>query len=402
MTKQYILFLCCTILLCHFSFGQQAYERLYPFKKDGLYGFIDSKGKIIVEPQYHQVGRFSEGLCAVVERKNKESKLGYINHKGELVIGLQYQYYLNDGSDFSEGRAVVRLNEQSGYINREGEMIFPPTLYKGHPFKGEYAVIEEEYSVRKVINKKGEILFEPREAYRKQMTQEPRGRQTLYLSDHVSDDAITFSLTDYSTSPSTSQSGYFDMDGTIHFLDQRLFGSFCNGRAKAYNENGSRVGYVNKKGEVVIPYQFIRGTEFHNGKARVRDAKTKKYGIIDTNGRYLIDPKYYYISNYFYKDDDIILVTNDPHSYDFVTSTGEPLTQAGYNLAADFSEGLALVKTKEKVHGFIDKTGKPAFELDFDTPPAFRGGVFKGELAWVKIDKQFAYINKEGEVVFRY
>ncbi|OPH37441.1 hypothetical protein B5J94_05580 [Moraxella lacunata] len=51
---------------------------------------------------------YSEGLLAV----KKDSKWGYADTTGEVVIDLTYEH----ASGFSEGMAVIRLNEKYGFI----------------------------------------------------------------------------------------------------------------------------------------------------------------------------------------------------------------------------------------------------------------------------------------------
>lgn len=390
-----------TLLLFSYCFSQDGYKSLYRFKKDNLYGFVNSKGKVVVEPQFFSTGVFSEGLCAVVKRENKESKLGYIDHNGELVIDLQFQQYLYEGSDFSEGMAVVRLNNKSGYINRQGEIIFEPTLYKGHPFKGGYAVIEKEHSVRLVINKEGKILFDPVEEYQKQRKTNPTSKESLYLNDAVSEGIITFALTNYSSRPSTKKMGYFDLEGNMFFPLGHLVGNFSEGLAKAYSSNATKQGFVDKEGKVIIPLAFKTVSDFQNGKALVQDLKTGLYGIINRKGEYLVQPLYRYISEKSFFT-DAIMVKKDSYKTGYITDEGTPITEFKYEYGLDFSEGLALVYSREEGCQFIDKTGKPAFELEFEGPPGFLGGSFKGALAQVRVNNQNAYINRKGKVVFTF
>lgn len=381
--------------------AQEGNQRLYSFKKDNLYGFINNKGEIVVEPQYNSVGLFSEGLCAVVKRENNVSKLGYIDYNGELVIDLQFQQYLYEGSDFSDGMAVVRLNNKSGYINKKGEIIFEPKLYKGHPFRNGYAVIEKEYSVRSVINKEGEILFDPIEQYRRQRQVKPTNKESLYLNDKVTNGVITFAITYYSTYPSTKKMGYFDMKGTMFFPFDYLVGNFNDELARTFSNNDSKVGFINKNGKIAIPLKFKTVSDFHNGKAIAQDSNTRKYGIIDTKGSYIIEPKYSYISKYFYKS-NIILVKDKSGKTGYISIEGENITEFEYEFGLDFSEGLALVNSRENGYQFINETGEPAFNLEFKAPLIYLAGSFIGGLAKVRVDKNDAYINKKGEIIFKY
>lgn len=45
-------------------------EGLGPVVKDGKYGFVDKKGKIVIIPKYEDAQNFSEGLAPIKKMKN--------------------------------------------------------------------------------------------------------------------------------------------------------------------------------------------------------------------------------------------------------------------------------------------------------------------------------------------
>ena len=115
--------------------------------KNDKYGFIDKTGKFVIQPQFHRVGDFSEGLAAVKPvDANWPGDLAYINPKGEMVIKsmsvlpdrpmkaeFDLHYYR-----FCGGVARVSLGNEAdsdleGYINREGKFIWS----EGTPSKKE-------------------------------------------------------------------------------------------------------------------------------------------------------------------------------------------------------------------------------------------------------------------------
>ena len=88
------------------------YENLYSLYSDFVY-IVDFKNDIykykladkygkIITPEYDEIGHLSEGMIYV----QKNGKFGFVNTKGELVVPLIY-----DGvNDFAEGFAPVLLN----------------------------------------------------------------------------------------------------------------------------------------------------------------------------------------------------------------------------------------------------------------------------------------------------
>jgi len=375
---------------------------LYHFKKDNLYGFINKKGKIVVEPQYFKTGVFSEGFCAVTKKVNDTITQGYIDATGNVVIDFKFQSYYDYPSQFIEGIAVVRKNNQMGYINKKGEYIFPPTLFKGHPFNNGYAVIEKEHSIRSIINSKGEILFEPVGKFKKQRENAPKGIERLLLSDKVSDSLITFAVYDYSKKPTKVKMGYFDLNGKMTYPLKYFIGNYSEGLTIIGKTPYKKTAYANKYDEVIIPFgKYSRLTDFKNGRAIVKDNETKRFGVIDKIGNYIIQPKYAKISEHSYFK-DIIFVYYDSQKAGYISSSGVPINEEIYRYGYDFHEGLALVSTKDRKYQYINTQGKPAFKLDFRESHSVQGSHFNGGLARVIINDKMTYINKKGEIIFTF
>lgn len=73
-------------------------------KIDGLWGFIDKDGTVVIEPKYEDARSFVNGLAAV----QYAGQWGYIDSTGKLVIDTQFE----DAKDFtSQGSAFVKVNE---------------------------------------------------------------------------------------------------------------------------------------------------------------------------------------------------------------------------------------------------------------------------------------------------
>ena len=79
---------------------------------NGQYGYIDTSGNIVIQPQYTDAGMFSEGLACVV----KGGKWGYIDTEGNEVIPFIY----DNANLFSNGLAEVSLNGKIGFIDKTG------------------------------------------------------------------------------------------------------------------------------------------------------------------------------------------------------------------------------------------------------------------------------------------
>lgn len=94
---------------------------------DGKAGFVNTDGKIVIQPQFKDTGRFSENL-APVEFGN--GKWGYINKRGETVIKPEFDWALI----FREGRALIQVGEKWGFIDSTGKIIIKPQFAHANSF----------------------------------------------------------------------------------------------------------------------------------------------------------------------------------------------------------------------------------------------------------------------------
>jgi len=221
-------------LALRFSEGL-AIVRIGPFGS-GKYGIIDKKGKWIIEPCFpsntfpyennmFSLIYFSNGKAPMYDGK----KWGYINTLGEFVIQPQY-----DGVwPFAEGLAAIYsvvttkegVLDQVGFIDLEGKMVIEPRFtYSGIPwcyhFREGLAVIQVgNYSG--IIDQKGNIIIKP--AY----THIGECHEGLILFQENLDKPY----------------GYMDKMGKIVIKPQfRVAGYFCNGVASVSITNPNSGG----------------------------------------------------------------------------------------------------------------------------------------------------------------
>lgn len=87
--------------------------------KDGLTGFVNTNGEIVIPLKYKNVGYFKSGLAWV---RNSDGLIGYINKNDEWIIEPK----LMAVSDFDpvSKLAKARVDEVWGYINMKGEITY--------------------------------------------------------------------------------------------------------------------------------------------------------------------------------------------------------------------------------------------------------------------------------------
>ena len=111
----------------------QSKDELVPIEKNGLWGYADREGKVIIKPQFSRAGRFSEGLALVwtggvplTDSIVKSFvKMGYIDKTGRWVIHSRFGYYFFD--DFSDGLVPFRKQSSKwGFMDRTGKIVIQP------------------------------------------------------------------------------------------------------------------------------------------------------------------------------------------------------------------------------------------------------------------------------------
>lgn len=83
-------------------------------QRDGRWGFIDTRGNMVIKPGYDQVRPFRNGLAAA----QRKGKWGYIDASGHWAIEPLYDQASNFGS---EGNALVTQAGELFRINRTGQ-----------------------------------------------------------------------------------------------------------------------------------------------------------------------------------------------------------------------------------------------------------------------------------------
>jgi len=111
-------------------------QRVYGTVKGGRYGYINKEGKIVINPQFILAKDFSEEL-AYVMMVGTPLKRGYISadYSGEFAIELElslvYEFSTENPSSTGD-LALIELNQNGkkkyGYIDRSGKIIISPTF----------------------------------------------------------------------------------------------------------------------------------------------------------------------------------------------------------------------------------------------------------------------------------
>jgi hypothetical protein len=117
--------------------------------------------------------------------------------------------------------------------------------------------------------------------------------------------------------------------------------------------------------------------DFREGMARVKEyggGRQWRFGFIERTGKYAIKPQFSVAAEF---SEGLAAVKSPQNAYyGFIRKDGTMAIKAEYEDAVSFSEGLALVYLKN-FWGFIDTAGKIAIDLKFDSAGSFSEGLAK-------------------------
>ncbi len=138
-------------------------EGLIAVKVQDKWGFMDLRGKMVIEPQferdfneYHEdryEGLFRGGLAFA----KQNGKFGYIDQTGKFVIAPQF----DKADHFAGGLARVSVNGKWGLINRRGEFVAAPRFQMIGEFVEDFAVASIDGSMFGYLDRTGKLVITP-------------------------------------------------------------------------------------------------------------------------------------------------------------------------------------------------------------------------------------------------
>lgn len=100
-----------------------------------------------------------------------------------------------------------------------------------------------------------------------------------------------------------------------------------------------QAGYINAKGDPIIPFEYEETVEFAEGLARVK--KNGKYGFINRHNQVVIPFIYSDVHESF--SEGLAPVSFDGFSFGYINQQGEPVISFRYSQPTPFRNGLAFV-----------------------------------------------------------
>ena len=365
---------------------------LYPYKWNGVFGYMDEKGLPFIPATYENASLFSDGLAAVY----KDGKFGFIDKNNELIINFLF----DDAQDFEHGRAIVEFNGKVGMIDRTGAFVMNPVYDDigsiSHGFF--YAQKDDKYAF---YNLKGSRQFNRNfdEAYTfsngmaKVIMEDTTaflntdGTFFIYATNadlrHFNDSLFVYEVRD--------SLNLIHADGSfiLPFFVHRLGNLYEN---RAIIEKDNKYGYINKNGAIIIPIElekfpnYFQFGQFKNGHVKV--IEKGKYALIDSMGVRIFPPIFSNIGDF----GKLTPITRGD-KWGYADSNARLVIRYIYDYAYPFINDVAIVQNQGKM-GVINLEGENVLPFEFRTIQEF-----KENYLLVKKEDLFAVYTINGEAL---
>ena len=302
----------------NFSEGFAAFQNA-----DGLWGYIDRQGQVVIAPVWTVADIFSEGRARIGSGSGDSRKYGLIDASGNLVATLT-----DNVSSYWEGMATVTSGGMVSYIDLEGNDVFGRAWKSASPFhEGLAAVVSEGSDLTGFINTSGEQVIAG------------QWERSYGFSEGLA--AVR----------KDNLWGYIDRSGAVVIEPQYDdCNDFCNGLAAVEKDDWE--GYIDASGTVVIPLQYENASHFRDGHAWVK--RDGVYQMIDTQGNPIGDAVWDNVYSDFGKAGMCRVKRGEKWGY--VNQENRLILDAVYDQATAFSDGIAAVQ-RNGIWYLIDTNG---------------------------------------------
>ena len=419
------------------------YEKsVLTYKENGKYGLINLEGKQITKPVYDEISsiNYKEGTFLV-----KQNELeGIINMKGKVIIKCEYEsvtsdnYYSENGYNKQAGFIVSKKTEDGyryGYVNYRGTIILNPIYTQLERVteianeKGVYFIAFKNGQAGLLKNNKEILNYEYEDIqYNVLGSIFVTKRNGKYGAVNLEGTTVLYPEYDNVYTGGMYLNALKDKDIFIFDLNGNKIETNEVSKTKTENANyyitidkNNKYKVVDSKDNIIIDkdYTYI---EYLPGDYFIVERDSKS-GIIDSNGKSVIELKYDSISrinetdilqmetdknitlyNLNMKeivsmDNAIIKEVKDEKSYILLYSDTDfkYLDKKGNILTSQtiFENNNLFAKNINGKWGFVDKNGNLKVQNDYELATDFNKYGFAG----IKKDGKWGSINQNGEVV---
>lgn len=301
-------------MFCEFKSGLSLVYQDHEDVEKVRYGFVNSKGKLVIPTVYELAGEFYDDLALVKKNDKmffikpdgklafdvsdfdnvygfseslvlveKDGNYGFIDKTGKIAIELQY----NDAYAFDYGLATVSKGEKWGMIDKNNKVVIPFVYDEAPTFDDES--VEKPMLIHAIKDKKQGMIDKNHKTiipfnydYLQFFKEGFAVVGKIVGKDEFEHNILKYGMIDKNNKLVVP----FVYDEISNFSE----GLALVGKIVGKDEFGDDIlkfGYINKQGKVVIPIQFDFAESFEDGTAWVQ-LKDKDF-YIDKKGKRVND-----------------------------------------------------------------------------------------------------------------
>lgn len=312
-------------------------KTLYSYHDSCKWGYINSSGEVVIDAIYDKVS-YTLNDSALVEKDNRQI---FIDSEGNNILEIPQEYKVSSifFNDLSNGVfAVENIEEKYALMNTEGNLITDFIFDSIYSFNDGFAAckINNKYGL---IDISGKIVIPAKYdllgAYNDGMISVKLNNKWGYINlkneEIIPIDfkyAYDFDNEIGIVSDNNNEDYYYAFDKKGNKLFKFNYHPISNFQEELCKVKSKNEGFVNKSGELVIDTKYIQAYDFSDGLAAVCNLDFK-WGFIDYEGNYIIEPKYSKIINSFYNGVALVEYNNERI---YINKEGKEIFKYSYNL----------------------------------------------------------------------
>lgn len=368
---------------------------LMPIAYGSQCGYVDPKGKMVINPQFDGAGFFSRSGVAPVR---SGGKWGLVDRKGSYVVNPQFDQLTLLGNS---GDMLVRVGNQWGTVDRKGSYIINPQFDQMSPFDAQNRALVRSGGKYGFVDRKGGYTINPQfDAVYADVSED--GSSVTYFSNGLAAAAMEgkWGFIDdkgqWVINPQYESVGKFDSSGLAPVMiveveetvDEQAATSWTqyHDQQAAYaaswgytyqrperpdftRRTEKRVwGYIDKTGKIVITPQYVQAGNFGSGGlAPVMVGES--WGYIDKSGTLKINPQFENVTPF--EDGPggavarVAVRGDGGWRWGLIDSSGTYKINPQFSSIGPFRNGHAIVASAGKM-GLVDGSGKYVINPQYD------------------------------------
>lgn len=233
-------------------------ENLFTYQDDesGLLGIWDEARNIIAPAKYTYIAEFIGDLAVVTD---DQEQYGIIQKNGQELIPCSYESLTIDGEN---DLIIFSENNKMGTMDYNKKIQIPATFAYLTTFSSGLAIFSDD-DKSGLVNLKGEVVLPA--IY--ESIVEHNEKELIIIEDEK------YALVDIPTKSKTNKS--------YDYL------SFANEAGMFVASENGKYGYVDAKGNILIPFKYVYATPFYEGVASVNETEDGDTLYINTKGNYV-------------------------------------------------------------------------------------------------------------------